>query len=332
MGMEDLSDIHAGLTKKELGSMKLIMHPYQTENDYWRVRPFLREVFTLNGRRELSWHVARWDYWRWPGVESWGDGPLEGRVFIWEMPHGQIAAVLNSEGRGDAYMQVHPNMRTPELEAEMLDLAEQHLTTTGAYDQRELHVWADSNDVLRQGVLMSRGYTLSNDAETQHRWTAHQPIPDKPVAEGHTVRSLGEVDELPARAWFTWKAFHPDEPEEIYASLGWQWYHDIQRCPLYRRDLDLVAVAPNGDFAAFTTVWYDDVTRSAYFEPVATYQPHQRRGLASAVMREGLRRVKRLGATVAFVGGLSPEANALYTTVMGTEHDVMQCWVKGFRN
>ena len=51
------------------------------------------------------------------------------------------------------------------------------------------------------------------------------------------------------------------------------------------------------------TVWFDDVTRCAYFEPMGTYSPYQRRGLAGAVMHEGLRRVQRLGATAAFVGG-----------------------------
>ena len=107
------------------------------------------------------------------------------------------------------------------------------------------------------------------------------------------MRPLGDVDELPARSWFSWKAFQPDEPEENYEKLGWEWYLDIQRCPLYRRDLDLVTIAPNGDIASFTTVWFDDVTRCAYFEPVGTYTPYQRRGLAKAVMYEGMRRAKR---------------------------------------
>jgi nitroreductase len=96
---------------------------------------------------------------------------------------------------------------------------------------------------------------------------------------------------------------------------------------LYRRDLDLVAAAPNGDIASFGGVWYDDVTRSADIEPVGTYGPYQRRGLARAVMLEGLRRVKRLGATLALVGGYTPAANALYASVMGPDHTLSQRWV-----
>lgn len=45
--------------------MKIAMRGYQSEEDYWRIREFLRQVMLLNGRRELSWHVSRLDYWWW---------------------------------------------------------------------------------------------------------------------------------------------------------------------------------------------------------------------------------------------------------------------------
>ena len=37
----------------------------------------------------------------------------------------------------------------------------------------------------------------------------------------------------------------------------------LQSAPLYRRDLDIVAATPNGEIAAFSTISYDDYTRSA---------------------------------------------------------------------
>ena len=91
------------------------------------------------------------------------------------------------------------------------------------------------------------------------------------------------------RSWLSWKAFHSDEPDERYE--GWEWYRNVQRFPLYRRDLDLVAVAPDGELAAFCTVWFDDVTRTGSFELVGAHPAHQRRGLGRAVMYEGLRRL-----------------------------------------
>ena len=64
--------------------MSLVLHNYETEDDYWRMRIFLRDVFMQNNRRELSWPVARLDYWRWHGILNLGDGTLETGVYLWE--------------------------------------------------------------------------------------------------------------------------------------------------------------------------------------------------------------------------------------------------------
>lgn len=305
--------------------MKLTMRLYQTEDDYLRVRAFLCQVMLLNEVRERSWHVARFDYWRWHGILNMGDGQLEQDVFLWETEDGQIAGVLNREVAGNAYLQVHPRLRTPELEEEMVALAEERLAVWRE-GKRVLMVWTDDQDALRLAVLKRRGYTRGKWTESQWRRDLDMPIPDVPIPPGYTVRSLGDLEELPARSWASWKAFHPDDPDDDYE--GWEWYLNVQRCPLYRRDLDIVAVAPHGEIVAFTTAWYDDVTRSAYFEPVGTMPAHQRRGLARAVMSEGLRRLQRLGATRAFVGGYEPGANALYASVLSPEHDRSEQWIK----
>ncbi|KAB2853426.1 MAG: hypothetical protein F9K46_18355, partial [Anaerolineae bacterium] len=59
----------------------LTMRPYQGEDDFWRIRVFLREVFLLNQRRERSWQVARWDYWRWHVNENIFQMPLDKVVY-----------------------------------------------------------------------------------------------------------------------------------------------------------------------------------------------------------------------------------------------------------
>ena len=108
----------------------------------------------------------------------------------------------------------------------------------------------------------------------------------------------------------------------------WTWYRNIQSAPLYRRDLDLVAISSNGEVAAFTTIWYDDVTRCGYFEPVGTVPEHQRCGLARSLLCEGMRRLKRSGATQVMTIGGEPPANGLYQTVLGPVYDLSQPWEK----
>lgn len=309
--------------------MKLTMRVYQGEEDYWRIREFLRQVFLLNDRREISWHVNRLDYWRRHGIGNQARDPFDAVTFIWETADGRIASVLNPEGKGIVFLQVHPDLRTPDLEEEMLILAEKHLATD-SNGQRKLMVFAHEHDDLRQDILIRRGYIKRDFTECHHHWPLSgddaRPIPDAQIPAGYALRALGDVEELPARSWVSWKAFHPDEPDEDYE--GWEWYQSIQSAPLYRRDLDVVVVAPNSEFASFCTVWFDDVTRSGVFEPVGTAPAHQRRGLAQDAMYEGLRRLRRMGATIAYVGSESPEARMFYNSVGFVEYDLSELWEK----
>ena len=306
--------------------MKLSMRMYRDEDDYWRLRTFLREVFLLNKHWEFSWQVARLDYWRYFGNEHIEHYALNEAICLWETDDGRIAAVVTPESRGHAYLQVHPHFRATEVEVEMLLTAETHLAEPDTRGQRHMTVWAHPIDELRIRVLRERGYTRGDWPEEQFRRSLDSDIPDVRPAPGYMIRSLGDATELPARSWLSWRVFHPDESDEKYN--GWQWYPDVQRCPLYRRDLDLVAVAPDGELAAFCTVWYDDVTRTGYFEPVGTLPDHQRRGLGRAIMTEGLCRLKRMGASYATVAGYSEAATALYASVMSRDALLYERWHK----
>jgi mycothiol synthase len=307
--------------------MNLIQRSYQPD-DYWRIRAFLREVYVLNDRRELSWQTYRFDYWRWHGVENIEHFQMEDVITLWETPTDQIAAVLHPEGRGEAFLQVQPAWRTVELEEEMLSVAEQQLTQREADGKSNLTVWANEQDALRRELLIQRGYTRGEWPEYQRRRLITAPIADGPLTPGYVIRSLAEGAELIERCYASGLAFHPDDIQYAISNRDVTWYRHIQNAPLYRRDLDLIAVAPDGSVAAFCTIWFDDVTRTGSFEPVATVPAHQRRGLGKAIMTEGLRRLQRLGATQATVGSYSVHAGALYASLGFTAYDLSERWVK----
>jgi len=307
--------------------MKLIQRKYKHDNDQWRIRQFLREVYLLNNRHEFSWSIFRWDYWRWHVNENIFKFNLEAAVFLWETTDGKLVAALHPDGTGEAFLQVHPEFRTPELEVEMMSVAETQFAVTQPDGRQQLTLWAHADDPMRQDLLARRGYSKSKWLpEHQRRRDMREPIPDFQPVAGYAIRALGDVDELPKRSWVSWKAFHPNDPDEKYE--GWDWYLNVQRAPLYRRDLDLIAVAPNGEHAAFATVWFDDVTRTAAFEPVGTHPDHQRKGLGKALMAEGLRRVRDLGATLCTVGSYSERAGNLYASMGFVEYDLDEAWVK----
>ena len=297
----------------------------QDETDYGRVRDFLREIFVLHGRHELAWHVARLDYWRWHFVENLQSSPPPSDVLhLWESAEGRIAAVLHPFGTNEAFPAIHPAVRTAQLEHEMIGLAEERFTVPDAGGRRRMYIMTDAADTLRADVLRDRGYEARN--RPIHRWWRDLagPLPPSIRIEGFTIRPLRHGEE-PARSWASWRAFHPDEPDDGYD--GWEWYRNIQAAPLYREDLDIVAVAPNGEVASFCTAWYDDITRAAVLVLVGTAAEYQRRGLGQAVITDALRRLRRAGATRAFANAYDPPAEALYGSILGSKK-ISESWVK----
>ena len=307
--------------------MKPIMRRYQRPEDYWRIRQFLRDLLITNRLHQVAWDLARFDYWRWHGILNMKDGTLETDVFLWEDRAGELVAVLNREAPGSVFLQIHPDHVTNDLVVEMIETAEKHLTVPTADGHRRHHVWVESEDVQFKDMLAGHGYKLAvgKYAEKQRRRDLSAPVATVAPAEGYRIRPLGDIDEHSARCWLSWKAFHPDEPDADFVD---GWYVNIQRAPLYRRDLDLVAVAPDGELAAFCTIWYDDVTRTGLFEPVGTHPDHRQRGLGKAILTEGLIRLHRLGAALAYVGSYTDPAHALYASVGFETYRTLEPWEK----
>ncbi len=309
--------------------MKINYRPYQFEDDFWRMRAFLREVFVLNGYRERAWHVARLEYARWHTCLNCHNVTLNDVAHLWEVDGRLVAIAMPDGGPDEVHMCVHPEFKTRELEEEILSVAEEKLSIPAGEGKRFLGVWAMEDDSLRRDMLKVHGYIREGWVESQHRRDLRLPIPDVQTPSGYTLRALGDGLELLERCYASGLGFHQGDIKIAVENRDdVRWYRNIQTAPLYRRDLDLVAVAPDGSIASFCTIWFDDVTRSAYFEPVATVPAHQRRGLSRALLTEGLRRLQRMGCLWAFVGGFEPGPNALYESVFAPPIGHYQAWHK----
>jgi ribosomal protein S18 acetylase RimI-like enzyme len=94
----------------------------------------------------------------------------------------------------------------------------------------------------------------------------------------------------------------PIEPANSEVERRTRIYKNVMRLRGYRRDLDIVAVAKDGEFVAFCTCWLDTENKTGLFEPVGCVPGYRRRGLSQTVFSEGLRRLKALGAESAVVG------------------------------
>lgn len=168
--------------------MKFLIRPYQNEDDYFRVRNFLREVFLLNDRLEHSWNVARLDYWRWHFIATCQlTPPFEQVTAAWETENGELAAVLHPFGNGEIRLHIHPRFRSLELEDEIFAYAEQHFSEeieNGKYIIAPVFV----DDSLRQEVLTRRGFTKRHGWNRHYRRDLTAPLPVSPTPGGYHIR------------------------------------------------------------------------------------------------------------------------------------------------
>jgi ribosomal protein S18 acetylase RimI-like enzyme len=88
----------------------------------------------------------------------------------------------------------------------------------------------------------------------------------------------------------------------------------LRQCSLYDPALDL-AVETNGEAAGYALFWFDPVTEVGLVEPMRVEDAYQRRGLARAMLTEGIERLASRGARRLKVGYATSAARALYIGV-----------------
>lgn len=286
--------------------MSLIDRQFAGEEDVVRLREYLAGMVTLHGQRFFL-HTGDF-LWRLVFQDDWLQR-ARNEIRIWETSDGKVAGFCWFSAPNWVDVQVDPiHSNDGKLEAEMIAWASQQASTQANPAPLEMHVDAFDGDERKLGVLRSLGF--NPDGPQQYTYYAQslagRPHPP-PVPDGAAVRAVAGDTDIADRVAIHREVWHPSR---LTAEL----YQEVRRAPGYRPDLDLVAVAPDGRFAAYTICWYDPVNRIGEFEPVGTRAEYRRQGYGRAVIAEGLRRLYGLGAAEAIVysAAQNEASNALY--------------------
>jgi GNAT superfamily N-acetyltransferase len=216
-----------------------------------------------------------------------------------------VVAVANSENPDEqAFLHVHPSHR--DLESELLEWAETNIATVKAgRDRAELVVWAIDGDTIREQLLRDRGHVRQDLQEfLLLRDLDHDP-PSTPLPKGYTIHTVLDPVDLDEKISCMSSAFQSEPyPREIYETM--------QSAPSYHPEFDLFTRDVNGAISSFCIIWVDDELDVAYFEPVGTDPDHQRRGLGTATLNEGLLRLRSFGVKKAYVGASGDWRGAFY--------------------
>lgn len=313
--------------------------PLRDERDFWRMRQLLIDAFPMTPIG-FNWDVRHLDGQRFHTHRGDMSHLLRHPIELWEDGDRLVAFVL-VEGSHDANPQVHPDYRF--LEDELIAWSVVHLaapiagdpsadassadaSSADAPNRRQTTVYCYEYDALRQATLAAHGFArMEYGGMYRHLRLGCQPRPQVELAQGYTLRTTQPADAANCQriadllnAAFN-RNFHTGQEFRNF-TLG---------APCYDPELDLVAVAPDGSFAAYVGIAYDEANQLGVFEPVCTHPDHQRKGLARALMNEGLLRLWDRGAVHATVDtGDMVAANALYTAMGFSEAYKGYVWKK----
>jgi GNAT superfamily N-acetyltransferase len=265
---------------------------------------------------ELAWiwgkgHAAWGDVWQ---RKLWfADSGSGGELVAWgwaSLPHqvsrsdGSVKDVTSAS----VAFQVHPEHTA--LVDEVIAWFE---GVAPDVDRRVTITTANAEEMARWAAF---GYAPTPDGSGKHEsWTRFNErslddIAEPMLPEGFRFRTAAEVGpEATAQAHID--AWHP-------STYSLEAYRGVRRTASYRDDLHIVVEAPDGTMAASTIMWFDEVNRTAEFEPVGTHREFRRRGLSQAMLLHGMRVARDTGAkhmTVACLGAPGNPALRLYEGV-----------------
>jgi ribosomal protein S18 acetylase RimI-like enzyme len=218
------------------------------------------------------------------------------RTRLWEDASGELVAwaVLQFPAWHCLDYVVRPDLRTIAFEADMLAWACAQLEREAAKRDRPLpfYVGARAGDAMRIMAIEQAGFARQDWGYVHLTRDLDQPIPEPTPPPGFVIRSLAGEAEADAYVAAHRAAFGS-------ANMTADWRRSTLRAPRYVADLDLVAIAPDGELAGFCICWITPALagqRIAQIEPLGILPAYQRQGVARALMAESFRRARALGA------------------------------------
>jgi GNAT superfamily N-acetyltransferase len=296
--------------------MSVKLRQYQIKRDFAAAGAFLAENY-LPGNRNGNFFPPAWEYMHYHPML---DEKLLDNIGVWE-DKGRIVGFVHPEiHAGEAFFEISP--RYAYLKPQMLDYAESRLGGKAPDGRMCLLAFVNDFDKDFESLVSSRGFEMFPElARPMTALPVPYPFPPILLPDGFVLKSLAEENDLAKLDCCVWRGFnHGDEPPLIdYAGRK-----KMQSAPGFRKDLNNIVIAPDGNYVAYAGLWYEPENKFAYVEPVCTDPAYRRQGLGTAAVMAGIRRCGELGAKVAYVGSVQP----FYQSMGFKKLFTCNCWRK----
>ncbi|TFF91040.1 hypothetical protein EU545_05920, partial [Candidatus Thorarchaeota archaeon] len=263
------------------------MRPFHWNEDYDSVRAFLADTFEL--ARYHNWIPSRFENLRYGPCGSEYENSRDEFIKIWESESSserEIVAVTVLEPGREGWLLVHPLHKN--VERDIIKWMEKRTRALADHSQSpKVGIMCRSVDTDRVRLLEKIGYEKREVHGDLQERPLDLPPPEYEIPHGFQIRSVDLERDFEEYRRVQASVF--PHCECMTKSLA----RTYASASFYNPELDLVAEAPDGHFAAIGTVRIDPVSRIAEFEPVGTHPDFRRLGLARAVVAEGLRRLRK---------------------------------------
>jgi ribosomal protein S18 acetylase RimI-like enzyme len=227
------------------------------------------------------------------------DGQLAGFGQLWIMQEGEVVD-------GYLYFRIHPDARDGDIESEVIAWSSEQLSAVGRARGAPAKLYSVSPDYYTYGrsIPERHGFTPVRYSYTMGR-SLDEPVPAPQFPEGFVLRHVASEEDVVRWVNLFNQSFIDHwnhHPLTVEAHRHWL------TTPNYRPEHDLVAVAPDGTFAAlcFCAIDPADNARNrrndGWINTLGTRRGFRRIGLGRAMLLAGLRRLKEDGAATAKLG------------------------------
>lgn len=240
---------------------------------------------------DLPYRLSSWSFDFPENIRLWMDE--NGQLLAWavlQVPFWTMDYAVHPE-----FQHLHPQiLKWADEQAQKI------INTPSGHPAWFVTVLASQTDRIRD--LEQIGFASQADVG-ENSWTqvlmeySIQTPDELNLPEGFHIRPLNGANEVEA-----YVELHRAVFESKNMTTEWR-QRTLQR-PEYVPDLDLVAVAPDGQLASFCICWlYKDTNGnvSGQIEPLGVHADFRKLGLARAILVEGLKRLSAKGVTQIYV-------------------------------
>lgn len=301
--------------------MKIVSRSYNRDEDFTSIMSFLSRTYT-DTQPYQNWFPDRFEN----SHERWIND-----IRIWEQiddstspPKVKIIALANPESKNYYFIQIDPSYSF--IEQEIIEWIEKHCLTKKKDSNKSetLKIISVEGNKPRENLLKKNGYQKEEIAGYIRVRPLDSPIPEFSCPKGFIIRNIEDPSDFTQLAALIRLIFGHGE-----------WFNtgileEIADSSFYKKELDLVAVEPNGNIVSFCTFRMDPASKITNLEPMGTHPDYRRLGLAKTLITEGLKRTMMFEPSIFYIGGAAntPAANQLYETTGYTEKLAEICWIK----